>query len=537
MYRMAPWIALATLWLGPGTAGIGQDDAPTDRLRALSSLHSQRFANPGSGAAGFGQFQGGGLDQRAGAAGGASLANYSELMRLIESVIDAPWANNGGTATMFPFRNGVRIDPQGLIQRLDEVDRIDAPALRLPSDRLNRSTSVVRLDSLGDWQQTSSMRWISLHQLDDQLTECLEKNQSANIAMELLGGLCRIDYVAFDPSCNEWLIGGPAGNVAADAQGVLLHNELRLPPILLEDLLTVAPHVFHQRGEFGCSIDPVQERLVAAYKMAQSPTAIRDLRSDPDHWATEWKSKLGKQRTNMIGLPDDSPTGYALLIADAHMKRIALGLEPAPDGLANYWLEADSISQVDRGPMVRWWFTLSDARIPWDPERKIAHFPLSNVRVLSESQMLDSQGARVVADRPDWAADAFARNFTSKFEALQRSHAAYGRLRHIFDLAVALEIVRSQIQAGHGKPFQSLNRFELQPHLPVAPKEIDSVVATRRFSDGGVSAIVSGGVTISPRATVDRLRRSTGQFDAIAIETSPGEREEPRDGHEKPFWR
>jgi hypothetical protein len=368
-----------------------------------------------------------------------------------------------------------------------------------------------------------------LHALDEQLASCRENKTSANIAMELLGGLCRIDYVAFDSSCGEWLIGGPAGNISAIPNGDLLHSELRLPPILLEDLLTIAPHVLGRKGELGCSIDPVPERLTAAYKMAQSSVSLRDLRSDPEYWAEQWKTKLGRQRAVVVGIPEDSPTGYALLIADAHMKRIALGLEPAVDGLRNYWLEADSVSQIHRGPMVRWWFTLSESRIPWDPERRIAHLAESNIRVLSQSQMFDPDGERVASNKTDWAADAFARGFTAKFSSLQRAYPVYGRLRHIFDLAVAMEIVRAQLQAGHGKPFQCLHQFEIQRHLPIAPREIDSIVSTRRSSDGSVSAIISGGVSIAPQSTADRIRRTSKSFDDLIIAGSPGERESGTD--------
>jgi hypothetical protein len=531
MLRIYQGVLLAAVWVFLCVHGTSQD------MQSLSKLHSQRHSNTGF----AGSVPGGGGERIGGAqggAGGASLANFSELMNLIESVIEGPWVNDGGTASMFPFRSGVRIDPQGLIERLEDSKQVDAPKLQLqPPSRSSLSQPAIRLDAIGEWQEPTQLRWISLHQLDEQLAEQVRQGKSANIAMELLGGLCRIDYVALDSQTGEWLLGGPAGSVAANAQGELLHSELKLPPVLLEDLLTIAPHVLNDKGEFGCSIDPIQERLVAAYKMARSPTSIRDLRSDPDHWAQEWKAKLGRQRTTIIGVPDDSPTGYALLVADAHMKRIALGLEPSPAGLKNYWLEADLLGQQSKSSMVRWWFTLSDSRIPWDNERKIAHLVHSNVQVQSEAQMLNARGERQAADRPDWAADAFARNFTTQFEVLQENFAIYGRLRHIFDLAVAMEIIRSQMQAGHGKPFQVLQRSAVQPHLPVAPREIDSVVATRRSSDGMVSAIVSGGVTIEPRTVSKRMRLDTESLRSISVETSPGERELCLEHFEVPFWR
>jgi hypothetical protein len=344
--------------------------------------------------------------------------------------------------------------------------------------------------------------------------------------------------VAYDASSGEWLLGGPAGNIVARTDGQLVHAELKLPPVLLEDLLSVAPLVLQGRGEFGCSIDPVHERLVAATKMVRQPAALRSLRSDPEQWADQWKATLGRQQAKVFGLPGDSPTGFALLVADAHMKRIGLGLEAAPASLRNYWLESDRLGRDSNGGMVRWWFALSDARIPWDPQRKLAHFENSNVRVLSEAQMLNAMGERVVAQGGDPAADAFAKNFTLQFAALQERYPEYGRLRHIFDLAVALEIVRAQIQAGLGKPLTQLGDGSSEPHLPVAPREIDSVVATRRSSDGRVSAIVSGGVTIAPGATRRRLREHVGHSASIPLEASPGDREEVSSPPWEPaFWR
>ncbi len=43
------------------------------------------------------------------------------------------------------------------------------------------------------------------------IAERIQNNSVASISMELLAGLVRIDYVAFDPETQEWLIGGPAG--------------------------------------------------------------------------------------------------------------------------------------------------------------------------------------------------------------------------------------------------------------------------------------------------------------------------------------
>ena len=458
--------------------------------------------------------------------GGSSMADYTALIDLIENVIDAEWAVNGGTASAIPYRQGVRIDSNGLIERLDSNKAMLA-SLKLPRDQDQANVPVnIPLNELGEWQQANSLRWISLHQLDAQVAERLQdtpKKSRANIAMELLGGLYRIDFLAFDKESREWYLGGPAGNLVANKSGEILNPETGLPPVLLEDLLSVAPHVLGCKGEFGCSIDPDPKRLTAAYEMARSSTAKRSMQRQPDRWTEQWRQKLGKQHAKVIGLSQDSPTGYALLIADAHMKRLGLGLEHCPTPMKSYWQEkaifANSSDGADAS-MVRWWFSVSDQKIPMDPDRKIYHFASSNVQVLSEAQMMNAKGERVATNSPDFAADTFAKKFTRNFDRLQRDYPVYGRLRHIFDLAIALEIIRNEIRGGTGKPFLAINNPEGQPRLPVTPLELDSVAATHRMPKGVMSSIISGGVTIQTSDLSHRLAVDKSQTNKVALESS-----------------
>ena len=457
--------------------------------------------------------------------GGASIADYTALIDLIESVIDAEWAVNGGTASAIPYRQGVRIDPKGLIERLDpSKTRLTSIKLTRDPDKAMNPASI-SLDDLGEWQQATSLRWISLHQLDEQVAERTRDSNRlrANISMELLGGLYRIDYLAFDKDSQEWYLGGPAGNLVANTTGDLLNPETGLPPVLLEDLLGVAPHVLRNKGEFGCSINPDPARLTAAYEMARSSSSMRSMQRQPERWTEQWRQKLGKQHAKVIGLNQDSPSGYALLIADAHMKRLGLGLEPCPTQMKSYWKEKETFTVSSNGAdasMVRWWFSTTDHKIPMDPDRKIYHFASSNIQVLSEAQMMNALGERVATGSPDLAADSFAQKFTLNFDRLQRDYTVYGRLRHIFDLAIALEIVRHEIQNGNGKPFLAIDNPEGQPRLPVTPLELDSVAATYRMPNQSMSAIVSGGVSIQTSALSKRLVVDKSQTNKVALEST-----------------
>ena len=457
--------------------------------------------------------------------GGASIADYTALIDLIESVIDAEWAVNGGTASAIPYRQGVRIDPKGLIERLDpSKTRLTSIKLTRDPDKAMNPASI-SLDDLGEWQQATSLRWISLHQLDEQVAERTRDSNRlrANISMELLGGLYRIDYLAFDKDSQEWYLGGPAGNLVANTTGDLLNPETGLPPVLLEDLLGVAPHVLRNKGEFGCSINPDPARLTAAYEMARSSSSMRSMQRQPERWTEQWRQKLGKQHAKVIGLNQDSPSGYALLIADAHMKRLGLGLEPCPTQMKSYWKEKETFTVSSNGAdasMVRWWFSTTDHKIPMDPDRKIYHFASSNIQVLSEAQMMNALGERVATGSPDLAADSFAKKFTLNFDRLQRDYTVYGRLRHIFDLAIALEIVRHEIQNGNGKPFLAIDYPEGQPRLPITPIELDSVASTHRMPDQSMSAIICGGVSIQTSVLSKRLVVDKSQTNKVALASS-----------------
>jgi hypothetical protein len=509
--------------------------APSDRQRVLTVLHSQRIdpvslvsSSYDSSSSRSGSFIA--REGQGGAAGGGAIANYSELMNLIETTISPDgWQSAGGTATMSPFRQGVRITTDGLIERISVSKQNGAPKLKvIPEEIAKGGPIAVPLDDLGQWQKPTDLRWISLKTLDEQLYLQVQQDARGSIASELLGGLCRIDYLAWDSENYDWLIGGPAGNIAATRQGDLVHRKLKLPPVLLEDLLTVAHHVLHDRGEFGCSIDPVPERLIAAYQSANEKASIRLLARDPESWIAQWKQKLGFQKANVVGIAQDSPTGYALLIADAHMKRLAFGLEPSVSGLPNYWVESDRLGYAKEQSMVRWWFAMSDSKIALDPQEQIYHFQGSNVAVLSETQMMGADGSRFAAQIPDRAADAFAKNFTAKFEALQEAYPIYGRLRHVFDLAVVMEIVKTrrgsrESEQATVEPFKILGNANYLPHLEIAPTQIDSIVATRKRSDGTISAIVSGGVSIEPKLVRNKLKVSSEIKNRISLESSPGD--------------
>jgi hypothetical protein len=450
---------------------------------------------------------------RVGAAGGSPLANYNELMNIIETVVDGGWESQGGTSSMIPHRNGVRVSTSGVMERISPSEESLRELRQMGKPKAD-------LSALGSWQEATSLRWISLRSLDELVTDRMLGNKPSSVAMELLGGIYRLDYLAFDLENNDWLIGGPAGNLGLHADGQLVNQETGLPPILLEDLLSIAPLILNGGRDFGCTINPDENRLRDAHAFARRSSSLRELRYSPDRFMESWKKMLGNQATIVIGLPADSPTGLAMLTADAAMKRLGMGLDPLPRPTKSYWGEIDALRQSETSTMLRWWLSLSDSDIVMDKERRIYSLENNNVQLRSESQHFEASGKRTATGKVDPAANRFAASFTENYRELIGPYPIFGRLQHIMDLAVALEIVRLEMEHGRGEPFTALNSPRVQPRMPVAAKEIESIAATHKGFDGSQMAVVSGGVGVAVSHVRRRIKVVKEELNHVDIRSS-----------------
>ena len=437
-----------------------------------------------------------------GQAGGSSLADFTELIGLVQTMVKSNWDIDGGEDNIQPYPNGVWIDPNGKLNRQKKT------AFAVPNvpENTDQKPKFFDLPQLGKLQSSDELRWVSLRDLEQKLRERMTSKEMASPTMELLGGLTRIDFLARDPATNDWYLGGPAGDLVMDRKGNLVGRSTGLPPVLLEDLLSIAPLILNGRGPLGCSIDPVPERLKAVADLAASPLAKRSLAQHAAKWCDRLTETLGDQQATIFGLPDDSPTGTALLIADEHMKRIGLGLENGPPQLLSYWEESEKRGKIQSSGLIRWWFALrDDIQIGVDDTSSVFAIESPTVQVMSQRQFMDQTGARQEAIDQDPAADAFATGFTKHFADLQTIQPMYGRLRHIFDLCVVMRLIREEVTAGRGSELSLLKDRSIQPHSDEPLKWIPSMAAWRKTSNGRVTAIVSGGVTIDVKnASIDK---------------------------------
>ncbi len=159
------------------------------------------------------------------------------------------------------------------------------------------------------------------------------------------------------------------------------------------------------------------------------------------------------------------------------MKRLGLGLEKGPAKLTSYWKESEKRGGVPASSLIRWWFALrDDIRIGVDKANQVYSLETPTVRVLSQKQWMDAAGNRKDIADIDAAADAFADSFTRNFDELQVMHPIYGRLRHVFDLCVAMRIIRDEDK----QAFSFLNQASISPHSENPVKWIPSISSWRK---------------------------------------------------------
>ncbi len=106
------------------------------------------------------------------------------------------------------------------------------------------------------------------------------------------------------------------------------------------------------------------------------------------------------------------------------------------------------------------------------------------------------------------------------------------------DLAVALEIVRLEIEYGRGEPFVALSLVDAQPHSKLASKEIETIAATHKAFDGSRMAVVSGGVGVSVEGVRKLIKISPDKLNHVVLKSGgPDADSESQSRDKEVFWR
>ncbi len=451
--------------------------------------------------------------------GGGTMADFDSLIQLITSTVEPEsWEDVGGPGSVEPFATGVIIDPQGTLRKMvstassDELSVLRrAVAFRAPDDNV---------------QKSSPLRSISLPRLEKELQLRAAQGKGPTVAMALLAGLRRIQYVFVYPESGDLVIAGPAGDWRLSEDNRFVSAETGEPIVQLDDLIVV----FRQMADgpdlrFGCLIAPTQEGLARVKAFAEQ-SAQRPLKHGTrDAWLDQLRQQLGQQNLEVYGIDPQSRAASITLEADYHMKRIGMGIERGVRGVESY-LDLARKDETAAGSMsvLRWWFTLNYDSVTATAERNAFAITGPGAKVLSENELLEADGRRVHTGQSDALNRQFAASFTEHFDELCQCYPVYGELRNICDLALVAAMVERQ---GLAETIGwEMSHFRDRDACPIRrgpiPRAVDSVVNHRSTRRGEFIVGVSGGVRIDPgyllrtkSLSSDRQNRLASQRSAI----------------------
>ena len=200
-------------------------------------------------------------DANAARRGGGTQADFDTLIELIRSTI-APntWDDVGGEGSIIGFPGGVFVDPSGVLRQIDkDVEGELTKVWKSASLAAGR----VSVQEIG---KPSELRKVSLTRLERALRDQLEQGQPPSLAMRLLAGLHRVDYLFVDREHSDVILAGPAGPWTVNQQGRVVDQVSGRPLLRLDDLVVALRNAFLGSGDFVCAITPTQKHLARTHE-------------------------------------------------------------------------------------------------------------------------------------------------------------------------------------------------------------------------------------------------------------------------------
>lgn len=350
-----------------------------------------------------------------------------------------------------------------------------------------------------DLNEQVPLRKISLKKLNEEIERCAEQNEELPDAVRYLGGLTSIRYVLANPKEKDILLVGPAEGWKFDQAGCLIGKISGKPIIQLEDLITFMRAWNRPQVEpITCSIDPTPE---ARMRVAQLKREFQFSKEKADEYRRSLEIAFGMNDVVINGVPKDSRVARVMAAADYKLKQIGLGDENAPKGFSSY-VSMVSGKSTTSSINPRFWLAPNYGTISHDAERLTWDLSQSGVKVLTESQYIDENGARTSL-KSDPSAQRWAEKMTKEYKKLCSTDSVFADLQNCMELAVAVALIRKEnMLAKTGCNATSLleRNAILLPKYAV-PTQVQSIGAIHKKSGGVV--VGCGGVEINPWKKLD----------------------------------
>lgn len=400
----------------------------------------------------------------------------------------------GRTDAQF-FRNpqvgGVKIDVDGVVSNPETAELKEL-----------QSAWQAGLQAVpNDLQAATELRFVSLSRLEAQIAEAREKGKEIPDAVRFLAGLTRVKYILAYPDQHDIVLAGPAEGWRVDARGNVVGTSSGRPTLTLDDLM-VALRVAEQANISGisCSIDPTPEGIQRMRQLSSKLSA----RNGPEAAGRAMEEAVGPQKITVTGVPATSHLARVIVAADFRMKRLGMGLEPAPvDGMPSY------LTMIGRGAgrlqnmMPRWWLAPDYEPLRRDADGLTWELRGQGVKCMTEQDFLNSEGKLEHSGKAEPLAQKWADAFTASFDELAREDSSFGQLRNVMDLAVVAALVTKEgMFERTGIQIPLIRTNEPVDEYP-APRQVASQASFVKAGRNWVMS-VSGGVQIFPWQVADR---------------------------------
>lgn len=351
-------------------------------------------------------------------------------------------------------------------------------------------------------QARSELRKVSLKALE----RLIHQHQQTGIPLpddvHCLGGLQNIRYVLVYPEQQDIVLCGFAEGWKLDARGNVVGQTTGRPVLLLDDLVTALRSLGGQvRGPMTCSIDPTPEGIQRVSALARR---LREI-GNPAGTAAAVEEQLGPQRITVAGVPATSHFAHVLVAADYRMKRISMGLEPAPvSGIPSFLELLRATGRGMSNMLPRWWLEPDYPGLVRDEAGLAWEIRPGSVRALAEADFFDAQGRQHPSGKADPASQRWAELFTRRYAELAQAEPVFAQLRNCMELAVVAALMaKENLIAKAGAHFPLLTQSDgfATVQLP-APRQVASKAVVVKKGRNWV--IAAGGVAINPWAVVDK---------------------------------
>ncbi len=378
---------------------------------------------------------------------------------------------------------GVSLDADGVLANTPEKE------MTLRREALLKNAREIP----ADLNQTTALRKISLKKLDLEIRRCIEQQAELSEEVRYLAGLTSIRYVVPVPEENDILLVGTGEGWTFDKNGTLVGKNSGRPVFLLEDLITLMRVWKNPRPEpITCSIDPTQEALLRVAALNQKVNA----RTDPKEFARELEIANGLNTVKITGISPESRIARIMTAADYKLKQLGLGLEGAPKGFPSYLTKVARTMRDPGNP--RFWLAPDYGSISHDVDRLTWDLGQSKVKVMTETDYIDSLGKRTPSGNVDRTAQLWAETMTKDYSRLCKADSVFADVKNCMDLAVAVALIYREnlLKRSECNPSTLWERDAVDLPRYEVPKQVRSTAIIEKRSRG--AAVGCGGVEIDP---------------------------------------